>query len=61
MTGGGGAVLVPEPDLDLARQAGELLADPARLEGMSRSMQRLARPNAARAVAEELIALARSR
>jgi UDP-N-acetylglucosamine--N-acetylmuramyl-(pentapeptide) pyrophosphoryl-undecaprenol N-acetylglucosamine transferase len=56
---GGGAVLVAEPRLDLARQAGELLADPVRLEQMARSMARLARPDAARDVAEELVALAR--
>lgn len=52
---------MPEPGLDLARQAGELLADRARLDGMGRAMLRLARPDAARAVADGLIALARSR
>ena len=58
---GGGALVVRERELDLRRQAGELLADPARLEEMGRSMVRLARPDAARDVADELIALARSR
>lgn len=58
---GGGALLVPEPQLDLARQAGELLADPARLARMGEAMRRLARPRAAEDVAEELIALAAAR
>jgi UDP-N-acetylglucosamine--N-acetylmuramyl-(pentapeptide) pyrophosphoryl-undecaprenol N-acetylglucosamine transferase len=58
---GGGALLVPEPELDLARQAGELLADAPRLEAMGQAMLRLARPDAAQLVADELIALARSR
>jgi len=58
---GGGALLVPEPRLDLGRQAGELLADPARLDGMGRAMLRLARPDAAQVVAGELISLAESR
>jgi UDP-N-acetylglucosamine--N-acetylmuramyl-(pentapeptide) pyrophosphoryl-undecaprenol N-acetylglucosamine transferase len=55
---GGGALVVPEADLDLGRQAGELLADPARLASMAASMRALARPHAADDVAEELIALA---
>ncbi len=55
---GGGAVLVPEGELDLGRQVGELLADPGRLARMSAAMLELARPNAADVVAEELIALA---
>jgi UDP-N-acetylglucosamine--N-acetylmuramyl-(pentapeptide) pyrophosphoryl-undecaprenol N-acetylglucosamine transferase len=55
---GGGAVVVPEPELDLRRQVGELLEDPPRLEGMAAAMLELARPNAADEVAEELIALA---
>jgi UDP-N-acetylglucosamine--N-acetylmuramyl-(pentapeptide) pyrophosphoryl-undecaprenol N-acetylglucosamine transferase len=55
---GGGAALVAEPELDLARQVGELLSSPAKLEAMGRAMERLARPEAARVVADELIALA---
>ena len=55
---GGGAVLVPEARLDLARQADELLRDSARLERMSAAMQRLSRPNAAETVAAGLIELA---
>jgi UDP-N-acetylglucosamine--N-acetylmuramyl-(pentapeptide) pyrophosphoryl-undecaprenol N-acetylglucosamine transferase len=54
----GGAVLVPEPELDLRRQVGELLADPARLERMGEAMRAAAKPDAAAAIAEELIALA---
>ena len=55
----GGAVTVPESDLghvpELARS---LLGDPARLEQMGAAMGRLARPDAADEIAEELIALA---
>jgi UDP-N-acetylglucosamine--N-acetylmuramyl-(pentapeptide) pyrophosphoryl-undecaprenol N-acetylglucosamine transferase len=56
---GGGAVVVPEEELDLRRQVTELLEDPGRLEAMGRAMRSLARPDAADIVAEELIALAR--
>jgi UDP-N-acetylglucosamine--N-acetylmuramyl-(pentapeptide) pyrophosphoryl-undecaprenol N-acetylglucosamine transferase len=55
---GGGAVVVPEPELDLRRQVDELLADPDRLERMSRAMASLARPDAADRIAEELVRLA---
>ncbi len=58
---GGGAILVPEPELDLRRQVDALLADPARLAAMGAAMRALARPGAAAAVAEELIALAAAR
>jgi UDP-N-acetylglucosamine--N-acetylmuramyl-(pentapeptide) pyrophosphoryl-undecaprenol N-acetylglucosamine transferase len=54
----GGALAVPEGELDLRRQAQELLADPARLASMGAAMRAAARPGAAAAVAEELIALA---
>jgi UDP-N-acetylglucosamine--N-acetylmuramyl-(pentapeptide) pyrophosphoryl-undecaprenol N-acetylglucosamine transferase len=54
----GGAMVVPEPELDLRRQVDELLADPERLERMGRAMAALARPDAADRVAEELIRLA---
>ena len=55
---GGGAVVVPEPDLDLRRQVEELLADPQRLGQMGESMKALARPNAADDIAKELLRLA---
>jgi UDP-N-acetylglucosamine--N-acetylmuramyl-(pentapeptide) pyrophosphoryl-undecaprenol N-acetylglucosamine transferase len=55
---GGGAIVVPESDIDLRRRVDELLADPARLEEMGNAMKRLAKPDAAERVAEELIALA---
>jgi UDP-N-acetylglucosamine--N-acetylmuramyl-(pentapeptide) pyrophosphoryl-undecaprenol N-acetylglucosamine transferase len=55
----GGAIVVPESDLaqapDLIRS---LLDDPRRLAEMSAAMTRLARPDAADEIAEELIALA---
>ncbi len=57
----GGAVLVPEPELDLARQVGALLADPAGLARMGAAMRALARPDAADVIAEELMALAAAR
>jgi UDP-N-acetylglucosamine--N-acetylmuramyl-(pentapeptide) pyrophosphoryl-undecaprenol N-acetylglucosamine transferase len=55
----GAAIVVPESDLaqapDLIRS---LLDDPQRLAEMSAAMARLARPDAADEIAEELIALA---
>jgi UDP-N-acetylglucosamine--N-acetylmuramyl-(pentapeptide) pyrophosphoryl-undecaprenol N-acetylglucosamine transferase len=58
---GGGALLVPQPQLDLRRQVGELLRDTERLAAMGQAMRSLARPHAAADVAEELIALAAAR
>ncbi len=55
----GGAVVVAEESLDLPRQALDLLEDPARLQAMSEAMLRLARPDAADLIADELIELAR--
>jgi UDP-N-acetylglucosamine--N-acetylmuramyl-(pentapeptide) pyrophosphoryl-undecaprenol N-acetylglucosamine transferase len=55
---GGGAVVVPEPDLDLRRQVDELLADRERLRKMGEAMKSLARPNAADEIAKELVRLA---
>jgi UDP-N-acetylglucosamine--N-acetylmuramyl-(pentapeptide) pyrophosphoryl-undecaprenol N-acetylglucosamine transferase len=56
----GGAILMPETELgrapDLVRS---LLDDPRRLEQMRAAMLRVAKPDAAEQVAEELIALAR--
>lgn len=54
----GGALVVPEDELDLRRQVDELLIDGARLERMRRAMRAVARPDAADAIAEELIELA---
>ena len=56
---GGGVIVVP--DSDVARVpalVAELLADPARLDGMHTAMLALARPDAAETIADELIALA---
>jgi UDP-N-acetylglucosamine--N-acetylmuramyl-(pentapeptide) pyrophosphoryl-undecaprenol N-acetylglucosamine transferase len=55
---GGGAIVVPEAELDLRRQVDELLADPARLARMGKAMRSLARPQAADDIAKELLTLA---
>jgi UDP-N-acetylglucosamine--N-acetylmuramyl-(pentapeptide) pyrophosphoryl-undecaprenol N-acetylglucosamine transferase len=56
----GGAVLVPETELGQVPEiVRSLLDDPRRLGDMSAAMLRVARPNAADEIAEELIALAR--
>ena len=57
----GGAVLVPENELDDRDMAGlivELLHNPERLRGMSEGARTLARAEAAAAVADEIIKLA---
>ncbi|MGH3071640.1 MAG: UDP-N-acetylglucosamine--N-acetylmuramyl-(pentapeptide) pyrophosphoryl-undecaprenol N-acetylglucosamine transferase [Gaiellaceae bacterium] len=57
---GGGAVVVPEAELErVPALVDELLADRARLDAMSSAMGSMARPEAAEEIAEELIALAR--
>jgi UDP-N-acetylglucosamine--N-acetylmuramyl-(pentapeptide) pyrophosphoryl-undecaprenol N-acetylglucosamine transferase len=57
----GGAVVVPEPELDRAPAlVEELLADSERRERMRQAMLEAARPHAADEIAEELIALASS-
>jgi UDP-N-acetylglucosamine--N-acetylmuramyl-(pentapeptide) pyrophosphoryl-undecaprenol N-acetylglucosamine transferase len=57
---GGGAVVVPEPELErVPGVVAELLADPSRLASMRAAMLAMARPDAADQIAEELIALAR--
>jgi UDP-N-acetylglucosamine--N-acetylmuramyl-(pentapeptide) pyrophosphoryl-undecaprenol N-acetylglucosamine transferase len=57
---GGGALVVPEAELDrVPALVDELLADPPRLEAMRAAMLAMARPRAAEEIAEELIALAR--
>jgi UDP-N-acetylglucosamine--N-acetylmuramyl-(pentapeptide) pyrophosphoryl-undecaprenol N-acetylglucosamine transferase len=55
---GGGAVVVPEPELDLRPQVDDLLADPERLQKMGEAMKSLARPHAAEDIAKELLRLA---
>jgi UDP-N-acetylglucosamine--N-acetylmuramyl-(pentapeptide) pyrophosphoryl-undecaprenol N-acetylglucosamine transferase len=60
----GAAVVVPDARLGaerLAREVGELLGDPGRLRAMGRAAAGLARPDAAAAIAHELIAAARVR
>jgi UDP-N-acetylglucosamine--N-acetylmuramyl-(pentapeptide) pyrophosphoryl-undecaprenol N-acetylglucosamine transferase len=58
----GGAVVVPEEELERVPEVvRSLLDDPARLEQMAAAMRRLARPDAADEIAEELIALAAAR
>jgi len=57
----GAAVVIPDGELTSARLAQEvahLLADPARLTAMARASAALARPDAARDVASELLAAA---
>jgi UDP-N-acetylglucosamine--N-acetylmuramyl-(pentapeptide) pyrophosphoryl-undecaprenol N-acetylglucosamine transferase len=55
----GAAVAVPEAELERVPElVRTLLADPARLEAMATAMRSAARPDAAREIAEELIALA---
>jgi UDP-N-acetylglucosamine--N-acetylmuramyl-(pentapeptide) pyrophosphoryl-undecaprenol N-acetylglucosamine transferase len=56
---GGGAIVVPEGEAGRAPDViRSLLDDPRRLADMSRAMLRLAHPDAAEEIAEELIALA---
>ena len=56
---GGGAVVVREAELArIPALVRELLADDERLRRMSETMRRLARPDAAETIAEELVALA---
>ena len=56
----GGAILLPETDLGRAPEiVRSLVDDPRRLGQMGQAMLRIAKPNAAEAIAEELLALAR--
>jgi UDP-N-acetylglucosamine--N-acetylmuramyl-(pentapeptide) pyrophosphoryl-undecaprenol N-acetylglucosamine transferase len=57
----GAAVVVPDAELDgprLAREVAELLGAPERMAAMGRAAREVARPDAARTVADELLALA---
>jgi UDP-N-acetylglucosamine--N-acetylmuramyl-(pentapeptide) pyrophosphoryl-undecaprenol N-acetylglucosamine transferase len=58
---GGGAVVVPEPEIGRVPEViRSLLGDERRREEMGRAMLALARPDAADVIAEELVALARA-
>jgi UDP-N-acetylglucosamine--N-acetylmuramyl-(pentapeptide) pyrophosphoryl-undecaprenol N-acetylglucosamine transferase len=60
----GAAVVVPDGELTAARlgaEVGALLGDPARLRAMAAASSALARPDAAQAVAVELLAAAAAR
>lgn len=62
MVRAGAAVAIPDAKLTaprLAREVAQLLADPARLTAMGHASAALARPDAARAVARELLDAAR--
>jgi UDP-N-acetylglucosamine--N-acetylmuramyl-(pentapeptide) pyrophosphoryl-undecaprenol N-acetylglucosamine transferase len=59
---GGGAVLVPDAEVDrIPALVEELLAEPKRLAAMREAMLSLARPDAADEIADELVALAEGR
>lgn len=63
MVDAGAAVLVPDAEVTPERLRSEvdaILGDPARLEAMSRASLSLARPDAAEAIAREVLAAARS-
>ena len=63
MADAGAAVVVPDAELTAARLGSEvaaLLGDRARLTAMARASAALARPDAAQAVADEVLAAARS-
>jgi UDP-N-acetylglucosamine--N-acetylmuramyl-(pentapeptide) pyrophosphoryl-undecaprenol N-acetylglucosamine transferase len=60
----GAAVVIPDRELTgarLAHEVGRLLADRGRLAAMARASAGLAKPNAARDIAHELLAAARGR
>ncbi len=59
MVEGGAAVVIPDAELTgarLAHEVGELLHDPGRLAAMAHASAALARPDAARAIAAQLLA-----
>jgi UDP-N-acetylglucosamine--N-acetylmuramyl-(pentapeptide) pyrophosphoryl-undecaprenol N-acetylglucosamine transferase len=59
----GAAIVIPDRELTparLAQEVGRLLADPSRLAAMGRASAAMARPDAARDIAHEVLAAARS-
>ena len=59
----GAAVVIPDAELTsarLANEVGQLLADPGRLAAMARASAQLARPDAARDIAHELLSAVRT-
>jgi UDP-N-acetylglucosamine--N-acetylmuramyl-(pentapeptide) pyrophosphoryl-undecaprenol N-acetylglucosamine transferase len=63
MVDAGAAITIPDHDLNgprLAREVAALLADRARLAAMARASRELARPDAARDIADELLMAARA-
>ena len=64
MVDAGAAVVVPDGELTAQRlddEVGALLGDPARLAAMAQASRGLARPDAARDIAREVLAAAGSR
>jgi UDP-N-acetylglucosamine--N-acetylmuramyl-(pentapeptide) pyrophosphoryl-undecaprenol N-acetylglucosamine transferase len=64
MTIGGAAVVVDDDKVDgprLAREVGGLLADESRMRSMARAARELARPDAAEAIAREVLTLGAAR
>lgn len=62
MRAGGAATVIPDAELDperLAREVGTVLADEARLQEMSAAARRLAKPDAARRIADQVLEAAR--
>jgi UDP-N-acetylglucosamine--N-acetylmuramyl-(pentapeptide) pyrophosphoryl-undecaprenol N-acetylglucosamine transferase len=62
MANAGAAVLVPEAEMEsrLANQIAELKSDPTRLRAMSDAGRAIARPEAARDIAKDVLQIARS-
>ncbi len=61
MRSAGAAIVIEDADLDpagLAAAAGELIGDPGRLEAMAAASASLARPDAARRIADEVLSAA---
>ncbi|HEU4707139.1 MAG TPA: undecaprenyldiphospho-muramoylpentapeptide beta-N-acetylglucosaminyltransferase [Solirubrobacterales bacterium] len=62
MRAGGAATVIPDVELDparLAAEVGAILGDEARLEEMAAAARRLAKPDAARQIADEVLEAAR--